>query len=59
MVWVLSIIKKIIDTNHWNINYYFIDRMHTFEIVFKIQYFYKFHLEICSKKIKSKKYHAN
>lgn len=30
----LSIIKKIIDTNHWNINYYFIDRMHTFEIVF-------------------------
>lgn len=30
----LSIIKKIIDTNHWSINYYFIDGMHKFEIVF-------------------------
>ncbi len=30
----LSIIKKIVDTNHWSINYSFIDRMHTFEIVF-------------------------
>ena len=30
----LSIIKKIVDTNHWTINYHFINRMHTFEIVF-------------------------
>lgn len=30
----LSIIKKIVDTNHWKINYHFINRMHTFEIVF-------------------------
>jgi two-component system sensor histidine kinase ArlS len=30
----LSIIKKIVDTNHWSINYSFIDRMHCFEIVF-------------------------
>ena len=30
----LSIIKKIVDTNHWIINYHFINRMHTFEIVF-------------------------
>lgn len=30
----LSIIKKIADTNHWSVNYYFMDRMHKFEIVF-------------------------
>ncbi|MBK8601358.1 MAG: HAMP domain-containing histidine kinase [Flavobacterium sp.] len=30
----LSIIKKIVDTNHWRINYHFANRMHTFEIVF-------------------------
>lgn len=30
----LSIIKKIVDTNHWTINYHFTNRMHTFEIVF-------------------------
>ena len=30
----LSIIKKIVDTNHWTINYHFENRMHTFEIVF-------------------------
>lgn len=30
----LSIIKKIIDVNHWKINYNFIDEKHTFEIVF-------------------------
>jgi len=30
----LSIIKKIVDTNHWTINYNFTNRMHTFEIVF-------------------------
>ena len=30
----LSIIKKIVDTNHWIINYRFIGGMHTFEIVF-------------------------
>jgi two-component system sensor histidine kinase ArlS len=30
----LSIIKKIVDTNHWTIDYYFENRMHTFEIVF-------------------------
>ena len=29
----LSIIKKIVDTNHWNINYHYTNRMHTFEIV--------------------------
>jgi two-component system sensor histidine kinase ArlS len=30
----LSIIKKIVDANHWTINYHFINRIHTFEIVF-------------------------
>ncbi len=30
----LSIIKKIVDINHWSINYHFNNRMHTFEIVF-------------------------
>lgn len=30
----LSIIKKIVDTNRWSIKYYFLDRMHNFEIVF-------------------------
>lgn len=30
----LSIIKKIVETNHWTISYNFIDKKHTFEIVF-------------------------
>ena len=30
----LSIIKKIVDTNHWTINYHFKENFHTFEIVF-------------------------
>ncbi len=30
----LSIIKKIVDTNHWAINYHFKENYHTFEIVF-------------------------
>ena len=30
----LSIVKKIVDTNHWKINYNFINEKHTFEIVF-------------------------
>lgn len=30
----LSIIKKIVDTNHWTINYHFKEPYHTFEIVF-------------------------
>ncbi|MEM0576464.1 sensor histidine kinase [Flavobacterium polysaccharolyticum] len=30
----LSIIKKIVDTNHWTISYNYRDRMHHFEIVF-------------------------
>ena len=30
----LSIIKKIVDTNHWAINYHFKENFHTFEIVF-------------------------
>ena len=30
----LSIIKKIVDTNHWTINYHFKEDYHTFEIVF-------------------------
>ncbi len=30
----LSIIKKIVDTNHWTINYHYTNRMHTFEIEF-------------------------
>lgn len=30
----LSIIKKIVDTNHWTINYHFKEAYHTFEIVF-------------------------
>ena len=30
----LSIIKKIVDTNHWTISYHFKEDYHTFEIVF-------------------------
>ena len=30
----LSIIKKIVDTNNWTINYSFKDRFHIFEVEF-------------------------